>query len=458
MSLRNVVSRQVKRPFSQSAIELQRQVAPAVAAQAHDVVQPSKTALSRLPNTTLVRSLVLTSLMSKNWLMRPSLALINIMTTSKSFLLNPDRNPVLNRLLRWTIYNQFCAGSTRTQVLQSMAGLRRLGYRGVILGFAKEVVLDPSAGAVHSSDAKYGPACYRMIEEWKQANFETIEMLSPGDFLSVKLTGAGPVCIDALQAHQPMPSAISEALDEICLKTKERGARLWIDAEQQILQVTLDEWVIELMKRHNHDGHALVYNTIQAYLKSARKNAQRHVVQAAREGWTVGIKLVRGAYIENEVRSLIHDTKEETDRSYNDLAAMIISRELPQTQESKGLQFPSTALMLATHNADSAEKAMALHRQRIADGLPTTKLECGQINGMADELSCALVESCEQSCSDASINKAVSPGVFKYVAWGSVSECMGYLYRRAVENRGAVERTQHMVDALKKELRRRVFG
>lgn len=39
---------------------------------------------------------------------------------------------------------------------------------------------------------------------------------------------------------------------------------------------------------------------------------------------------------------------------------------------------------------------------------------------------------------------------------GSVSECLGYLHRRAIESRGAVERTQYIVDALKKELKRRI--
>ncbi|CAI6090792.1 unnamed protein product [Clonostachys chloroleuca] len=396
--------------------------------------------------------------MSKTWLMKPCLTFLNAVTRSKSGIINADRNPILNRVLRWTIYNQFCAGSNSTEVSRSMSELRQLGYRGVILGFAKEIVLDPSEGAAVAEDVKYGPACYRMIDEWKDANLDTIRMLSPGDFLSVKLTGAGPICIAALQAREPMPPAISDALDEICTETRKAGARLWIDAEQQILQIGLDEWVIELMKRHNQKGEPLVYNTIQAYLKGARENAQRHILQAAREGWSLGVKLVRGAYIENEVRSLIHDTKNDSDQSYDDIADIFISRRVPQTEGWEELSFPSTALMLATHNAASASKAMATHRDRAAQDLPLTKLECGQIKGMADELSCSLIEGCEGNFTTDGKERTEAPGVFKYVAWGSVSECMGYLYRRAVENRGAVERTQHMVDALAKELRRRVFG
>jgi hypothetical protein len=125
-------------------------------------------------------------MMSKTWLMKPCLAFLDAVARSKSGIINADRNPILNNMLRWTIYNQFCAGSNSTQVSRSMGELRQLGYKGVILGFAKEIVLDPSQGAAVAEDVKYGPACYRMIDEWKDANLDTIRILSPGDFLSVK--------------------------------------------------------------------------------------------------------------------------------------------------------------------------------------------------------------------------------------------------------------------------------
>lgn len=261
-----------------------------------------------------------------------------------------------------------------------------------------------------------------------------------------------------MQAREPMPQVIQDAMREICTKTKQQGSRLWIDAEQQILQVGLDDWVIELMRQHNRNGEALVYNTIQAYLKGARSNAGRHITLAAREGWTVGIKLVRGAYIEHDVRSLIHDTKRDTDRSYDDIAEMMISRKLPQTRGCETLAFPAAALFLATHNHASATKGVEMHLRRLKEGRSLTALDCGQIYGMADELSCEMLASCERYDTDASTNNSMIPGVFRYLPWGSVAECMGYLHRRAIENRGAVERTQHMLDALKKELYRRVLG
>lgn len=253
-----------------------------------------------------------------------------------------------------------------------------------------------------------------------------------------------------------MPKAVSDAMDEICEETMKQGSRLWIDAEQQALQPALDDWTIELMRKYNRTEKPLVYNTIQAYLKGSKANADRHIKLAAEEGWTVAVKLVRGAYIEHEVRELIHDTKEDTDRSYDLIADAFISQNMPA--ELSHLEFPKSALFLATHNAASAKKAVSSYCLRVTGGLPTTQtLECGQIMGMADELSCLLLQAHETSIRVGS-GSSEAPGVFKCLTWGSVAECLGYLHRRAVENRGAVERTQHMVAALKKELRRRMFG
>lgn len=251
-----------------------------------------------------------------------------------------------------------------------------------------------------------------------------------------------------------MPKAVADAMDEICQETKKQASRLWVDAEQQALQPAVDDWTIELMRKYNRDGQALLYNTIQAYLKGSRANAIRHLQLAAEEGWTAAIKLCRGAYIEHEVRALIHDTKEDTDRNYDLIADYFISQKMPP--ELEHLRFPSSALFLATHNAASAEKAVSTYCSRACAGLPVTQtLNCGQIQGMADELSCQLVQAHEASMTSGP-NGFQAPGVFKCLSWGSVTECLGYLHRRAVENGGAVERTQHMVAVLRKELSRRM--
>lgn len=255
--------------------------------------------------------------------------------------------------------------------------------------------------------------------------------------------------------RRPMPQVVAKAMDDICLATREQGSRLWLDAEQQVLQHGLDDWAIEIMKKHNNSAQPLVYNTIQGYLKGSKANLDRHLTLASEGGFGVGIKLVRGAYIEHEIRSLIHDTKEETDQSYDLIADTMICRRMP---EGSKLDFPNTALFLATHNAASAVKAIAVYQKRLLANKPTVPLECGQIQGMADELSCELVQNYERAMEQSREANMPVPKAFKCMVWGSVAECMQYLHRRSIENKGAVERTQHMVTALKQELRRRIFG
>ena len=155
-----------------------------------------------------------------------------------------------------------------------------------------------------------------------------------------------------MAARQSMPEALVKAMNEICIATEKQGSRLWLDAEQQVLQHGLDDWAIEVMRKHNKSETPLVYNTIQGYLKGSKANLDHHLTLAAQEGWSLGIKLVRGAYIEHETRSLIHNTQADTDRSYDLIADTLLCRRMPAGKES--LPFPKAALFLATHNAGSA--------------------------------------------------------------------------------------------------------
>ena len=253
-----------------------------------------------------------------------------------------------------------------------------------------------------------------------------------------------------------MPEVMIKAMNEICIAAQAQGSRLWLDAEQQVLQHGLDNWAIEIMRKHNKSDEPLVYNTIQGYLKASKANLDNHITLAAKEGWALGIKLVRGAYIEHETRSLIHDNKEETDESYDLIADTMLCRRMPEGVKS--LTFPNAALFLATHNAASAAKAISTHQNRLLAHKSTVLLECGQIQGMADELSCELVQNYERALKESSAASLSVPKAFKCMAWGSVAECMQYLHRRAIENKGAVERTQHMVTALRQELWRRIVG
>lgn len=82
-------------------------------------------------------------------------------------------------------------------------------------------------------------------------------------------------------------------MSAICERAAAQGSRLWIDAEQQVFQPTIDRWTVDMMRRYNTNDEALVSLTLQAYLKSARSTLEKLLRQAHDEGWTLGVKLVR---------------------------------------------------------------------------------------------------------------------------------------------------------------------
>jgi hypothetical protein len=144
--------------------------------------------MARLPTKFVLRSLLLTSMMCSKIFLRPALAVLNIVTNSKSALLDPDRNRVLNKILRWTVYDHFCAGTNRAEVSKTVADVKKIGYQGVILGYSKEIVLDPNEKLARdeTGSTTYSDKCYEMVEEWKNGTLDTLSMVGSGDFLAVK--------------------------------------------------------------------------------------------------------------------------------------------------------------------------------------------------------------------------------------------------------------------------------
>jgi len=62
-----------------------------------------------------------------------------------------------------------------------------MGFQGIILGYAKEFVLeDPSDSSHAKHEQGYSAAQYHVIDKWKEGTLETLRMISAGDFLAIK--------------------------------------------------------------------------------------------------------------------------------------------------------------------------------------------------------------------------------------------------------------------------------
>ena len=447
---------------------------------------PGKSPLSLLPLSTVLRTLLSTTISSSPVLLPPSLKIMSTMAHTNAAVLNPDRNPLLRQLLKATFYAQFCAGENAAEVRRTVQGLKQLGFSGVMMGYAREVVLTEaqqrSLGGASSKDLFEGAEAERCIREevdpWKNGNLETLRLAQPGqDFVSVKFTGAGRQALWALKNRQPPSPPLAAAIDEICALARAKDVPLLIDAEQTAVQDGIDDWVMYYQRKYNTTpGHALIYNTYQAYLKSAPATLARHLHEAAAAGFTLGIKLVRGAYLGSDPRHIIHDTKADTDAAYDGIAASLITRRWgpvlrPQQQQKEMPEFPRVSVVLGSHNLESVRKARALRAG--GDAAPGTELAIGQLMGMADDVSCDLLAS-NQAIREQMRQAATSTAVdeksllqraaeaeavtkaYKYVVWGSTKECMAYLLRRAHENKDAVSRTVVARNAMWEELKRRM--
>ncbi|KAK2625505.1 hypothetical protein QTJ16_004817 [Diplocarpon rosae] len=442
------------------------------------------TPLSILPLSSILRSLATMSISSSPLLLRPCLHIMHKLAHSTSPILSPDSNPLLSILLKRTFYAQFCAGETSSEVQATVSRLRSLGFSGVILAYAKEVVLDKTQASApiqnKDTESESEARIKNEIIPWANGTLETVRMTRPGDFVALKFTGAGSQALyDLSQQASPSP-ALKKAIDSVCDLAAARGVKLLFDAEQAALQPGIDAWTLGYMRKYNKqvngEGQAVIYGTYQAYLKSAPAVVSAHLAAARREGFTLGVKLVRGAYLGSDPRHLICDTKADTDAAYDGIAEALVRRSYNQIlQPAEGEQeaFPDVALVLAGHNTTSVRKVQLLCSQQKQRGEKGIEVVYAQLQGMADEVSCELVlagrdaragsvsgPESEPGAGTGDVKPATQdvPKAYKYLVWGTTGECMKYLYRRAQENKDAVERTREGRDAMARELWRRIWG
>ncbi|KAL1877969.1 hypothetical protein Daus18300_002323 [Diaporthe australafricana] len=428
----------------------------------------TKAPLSVLPFTTILRSLAVTTMSSSPVLLPPSLSIMSMLAHTTNPILNPDTNPLLKQLIKKTFYAQFCAGEKAPEVKATMARLRDIGFSGVILGYAREVVLTDSqlkGLATYGLDSETAEECIRNeVIPWTKGTLETVRLAEPGDYVALKFTGAGRKALWTLSQRMPPPEALASAIDEICTLAAERGVRLLFDAEQQAVQAGIDDWTLAYMRKFNNKtpGKAVIYGTYQAYLKATPSVVAAHLRAARDEGFTLGVKLVRGAYLGSDPRHLIHDTKADTDACYDGVAEALLRREwtgplaefapAPNSSNKEG-KFPGVNMVLASHNADTVRKARAV----LDAGHRGTEVAFAQLQGMADEVSCEILASKGAPAGDKDTGM-FQPRAYKYLVWGSTGECMKYLLRRAQENKDAVQRTKSGRDAMRAEMWRRIKG
>lgn len=331
------------------------------------------------------------------------------------------------------------------EVATTCRNLRRQGYEGVILEYALEVLKDVK------SDARTDVAA------WRRGMLDTVMMALPGDFVALKWSGMGPAALRLCAARLPPDESMDEAMKAICDAAAAKGVSLLPSAEENWNLAGYHDWTLSLQRRYNRNGTAVIYNTYQCYLKSVSATLAQHLDTARQEGFTLGVKLVRGAYLGSEDRGLIHPTIEATHSSFDGVMSALIERKhnsvLKPASAPLDSSWPEVNVMVATHNAESVQLAQRLRAERARQGLEMTPLAFAQLQGIADEVSCALLASAKGKAGPEGTPKA---RVFKFTSWGTLTECLNYLLRRLAENKDAATRTAGTNRAMAEEMMRRI--
>jgi proline dehydrogenase len=208
-----------------------------------------------------------------------------------------------------------------------------------------------------------------------------------------------------------------------------------VDAEESWFQNTVDALAQEAMAKYNKK-RAIVFNTIQLYRHDRLAFLKESFEAAEANGYFLGVKLVRGAYLEKEnkyaaekgVRSPINTSKELTDKSYDDALRFCIEH------------IDRISVCAGTHNEQSA-KLLTQLMDKAGIEPKDPRLHFAQLLGMSDHLSFNLA--------------AKGYNVAKYVPYGKVNELLPYLTRRAQENSSVLGQTSRELNLLTSEMKRR---
>lgn len=198
-----------------------------------------------------------------------------------------------------------------------------------------------------------------------------------------------------------------------------------IDAEKYNLQVSgVYELQRILFEKFNPRESPIVscIGTWQLYLTDSGKELEQEYERAEKEGYKLGLKLVRGAYIHSELNRdlIIQPTKNDSDINYNTIMSKVINDLLV-----KGAKSTYGHLVVASHNYHSQMLATKLLEGK--DGSAgKANVVLAQLLGMADNVTYDLIR-----------NHHVK-NIVKYVPWGPPIETKDYLLRRLQENGDAV--------------------
>ena len=312
----------------------------------------------------------------------------------------------IKSIIKITVYKQFCGGET---IEKSQVTIDKLWESkiGTILDF--------------SAERKESIADFDRALKQTLASIEKAAISNSIPFSVFKTTGLCKFSLlqkindgTSLSANDKKEKEEYESrVNTICKLAHDKNVAVFIDAEESWIQDAIDSIAEEMMVKYN-TKKVLIYNTIQLY-RNDRITYLNSLLERSQNKFFVGVKLVRGAYHEQEISRAksnnyacpVHLKKTETDRDYNQALNTCINN------------IDRIAICAGTHNEDSSELLVNLLDEKGIEK-NDERIYFSQLLGMSDHISYNL--------------SAANYNVSKYVPYGPVKDVMPYLIRRAEEN------------------------
>ncbi|MFN3841258.1 MAG: proline dehydrogenase family protein [Cyclobacteriaceae bacterium] len=331
-------------------------------------------------------------------------------------------------LIRKTVFNHFCGGETISQADEVMQALA---------AFHVGAILDYSVEGEHTEEG------FELTTQETLRTIENARVSTNIPFCVFKVTGLAPAALlEKVQLKQPLTTdekaafeRVKNRMDRICAKGYEYGIPILVDAEDSWYQDTIDQIVLDLMKKYNKEK-AIVFNTYQLYRTAGLPNLRNHFHEAVMHQVYFGAKLVRGAYMEKERERAakmgypdpIQPDKQATDDAFNEALAFCIDNK------------QRISVMCGSHN-DYSNYYLTILMEKHSMPNNDSRVWFAQLYGMSDHISFNLAKA--------------GYNVVKYLPYGPVQSVMPYLFRRAEENTSVAGQSSRELMLIKKELSRR---
>lgn len=337
-------------------------------------------------------------------------------------------------LIRKTLFKQFVGGET----LEETAGVAK-----TLDSFGVKVILDYGVEGKEGEEA-FDTATEEFMRVIRYASTQTNI-----PFISIKVTGLARFGL--LQTLNEAPrlrsgihdneferdewNMVRERMYAICELAAEKKVGVLIDAEESWIQDPVDRLCIEMMQVFNKTV-PVVYNTVQLYRHDRLSFLKMSHSIARQQGFVLGLKLVRGAYMEKErarahemgYDSPIQHDKASADNDFNAAVRYCLEN------------LSDIAVVIASHNEESNRLAAAtMDELGISHKHP--HVHFSQLYGMSDHITFNMAKAGFE--------------VSKYLPFGPIRDVIPYLMRRAQENSSVSGQTGRELTLIQRELQRR---